>query len=543
MTASNIETSVRTMRYQALFHACREANIHKLLVAHHEGDQYETILSRLSTFHNRGLVGIYPLNNIPECSDLYGAESGVLRRDSIPYHPERNLLGVQGIETGGIQIGRPLLTFGKDRLVATCEKYNVPWIEDPSNKDKTLTSRNAIRFILQKHKLPAALSKESLLELSRLKEEQKKASTQHVEDLFNNSDIELDIRTGFLTAIVPEPRITGQNIAEAAIPEGAIAEHSKEIRTGLARRLARLVAPEPNLERSSFAVAAEKGDNFTAGGVHFICSQDESRKGTRKWTLVRRPLSSKLMPWDPVEGYISKEPNLALSFPPTKDNQQSTFRLWDGRYWIRIHNSSEHTLWVRPMTSDHISSLRDLLRSKEVQLNWFQPDLNKDKVPAWWDKSGIRNPANLANLNGPMAITAFDKIMSEIAKGQARFTIPIIEARDLSVQRADIASAAQDTDAEAHASAVESQQDEEKTPNWQGKILAFPTLGLRVVGRGRHADWPTWSQTQLKWDIRYKKIDLGKKKLEECIVGMTRPRKSPLELDSKSHFKRLKTIL
>jgi tRNA(Ile)-lysidine synthase len=34
---------------------------------------------------------------------------------------------------GGIVIARPLLAFGKDRLVATCRVLGQPWIEDPSN--------------------------------------------------------------------------------------------------------------------------------------------------------------------------------------------------------------------------------------------------------------------------------------------------------------------------------------------------------------------------------------------------------------------------
>jgi hypothetical protein len=525
MTSSNVETLARTMRYQALLNACRAYNVRKLLVGHHEDDQYETVLSRLSLSHNLGLAGIASLNNIPECTDLYGAESGSLRQDSIPKDPERTFLGVQGIETGGIQLGRPLLSFSKDRLIATCEKYNVPWIEDSSNKDKTLTSRNAIRFILQNHKLPAALGKESLLKLGRIKDEQKKASMQQIEYIFNNSDIQLDITTGFLTAVVPEPGSPSQNSFDKAdIRNETRAEHNKEIDILLAHRLASLVGPIFYPPRSTFANAAREEDNFTAGGVHFVRSQDDSQKHTKTWTLRRRPLPTKPMSWDSKAGYTSKEPNLVLSFPPNTKNRYPIFQLWDGRYWIRIQNHSRHTLWVRPMTVELLASLRDLLRCRKVRLDWFQPAPQTDRESSGWDWNKMPQSAHMASLHGPFAVQALDKILSKVAKGLARFTLPVIEARDLSVQVPETALAAKDSNVEAHDSGAKAQQDEAKPPNWQGNILAFPTLGLRVIRQGQHDDWPAWIPQKLKWDIRYKKIDLGRKKLEECVVGMKRSR-------------------
>jgi tRNA(Ile)-lysidine synthase len=493
MRHSNVETSVRRMRYRALFHACRDHDAKRLLVAHHEDDQYETILARLSSFHNRGLSGIHSLSNIPECSDLYGCESGLLRPNSAPLKDGKFLTGVQGIEEGGVQMGRPLLGFSKDRLIATCEQFEIPWVEDGSNKDKTLTMRNAIRFMLRNHKLPAALGRNSLVQVGRRKDEQNRASWEQAEKLFNESDIQLDIRTGSLTAIVPEPKYLIEHSSKKAYTaNGTTIGHAKTVEILLTRRLAGLVAPEPNLELSAFATP-ENSNNFTAGNVHIIRSSEKGLlKDTKRWTLSRRPLSSRPIPWDPIEGYISEKSSLAIPFPPNT-NDEANFRLWDGRYWIHIRNNSPHTLWVRHLTAEQLKSLRDNLRDGQSRLRYSQRFLPKPEMTRRWDYNTMPSPVDFVRLPQRLHKQALDAVLNGLVKGSTKLTLPIIEARDPISEELAVDAGVRE---------------------WEGSVLAFPTLGLQVV---RPND-PFLEN--VKWEMRFKKIDLGVKKLEDCVVGM-----------------------
>ncbi|KXJ86708.1 hypothetical protein Micbo1qcDRAFT_168193, partial [Microdochium bolleyi] len=62
------------MRYRHLGLECAFRGIGSLLVAHHADDQYETVLMRMLSGHpSRGLRGIRPTSEIPECEGLYGA--------------------------------------------------------------------------------------------------------------------------------------------------------------------------------------------------------------------------------------------------------------------------------------------------------------------------------------------------------------------------------------------------------------------------------------------------------------------------------------
>ena len=55
----------------------------------------------------------------------------------------------------------------QERLRATCELYNVPWMDDPTNSDPTYALRNAIRQIVKvQDDLPVALQKENIIALA-----------------------------------------------------------------------------------------------------------------------------------------------------------------------------------------------------------------------------------------------------------------------------------------------------------------------------------------------------------------------------------------
>jgi tRNA(Ile)-lysidine synthetase-like protein len=219
-TLPNVESLARTMRYQALGSTCRYLQADSLFFAHHQDDQYETVLMRLLAGHGyRGLQGIREANAIPECYELHDVYKSGLLDDQMQKYPflsfkppSREMKRLRYIlkddknaeswdeiksylsqddastrfpghisreydpsvpyltplqsEDGGVMIYRPLLEFDKGRLIATCEANGVRWFEDRTNTDPTLTTRNAIRQITRVHTLPKALQKPSILALA-----------------------------------------------------------------------------------------------------------------------------------------------------------------------------------------------------------------------------------------------------------------------------------------------------------------------------------------------------------------------------------------
>lgn len=96
---AGIQEAARNERYRLLIDLCRREEVDALLTAHTLNDQAETVLMRLA----RG--------------------SG--------------LSGLRGMETCRMRDGfrhlRPLLGFSKQRLVASCNAWDIPFVEDPSN--------------------------------------------------------------------------------------------------------------------------------------------------------------------------------------------------------------------------------------------------------------------------------------------------------------------------------------------------------------------------------------------------------------------------
>jgi tRNA(Ile)-lysidine synthase len=100
--ASGLQQAARDARYRLLFEACRRHGILHLLVAHHAGDQAETIAMRAA--RRSGPDGLAGMAAVVE-------------------HRHARLL-------------RPLLGVSRDRLTATLQARAVGWVDDPSNDDR-----------------------------------------------------------------------------------------------------------------------------------------------------------------------------------------------------------------------------------------------------------------------------------------------------------------------------------------------------------------------------------------------------------------------
>lgn len=107
------QAAAREGRFDLMSRWCADHNVKTLMTAHHADDQAETFLMRL--IRGSGVDGL-------------AAMSGKSKR-------------------GTVTLLRPLLEVTKADLVATCERFNQPWVHDPSN-DSDSYGRTRIRKIM-----------------------------------------------------------------------------------------------------------------------------------------------------------------------------------------------------------------------------------------------------------------------------------------------------------------------------------------------------------------------------------------------------------
>lgn len=103
-----IEESARNLRYQAIFNEMKNSKINKLFLAHHKGDQAETILMHI--FRGSGVSGA---------------------------------VGISDSEF----IKHPFLNLSKSDILKIAKEKNIPYVEDSTNQNN-LYSRNFIRNIV-----------------------------------------------------------------------------------------------------------------------------------------------------------------------------------------------------------------------------------------------------------------------------------------------------------------------------------------------------------------------------------------------------------
>lgn len=509
----NVETVARALRYRTLGTQCLNLGISSLFTAHHEDDQYETLLMRLLSGHKyRGLQGIRPANPIPECYDMHqvsnsgllddqlakepflrfrptnriirslrdqfifdrdeeALRSGPLSRDlrksvqdHFPGYIQREVnpyipyLSPLPCEEGGITIYRPLLQFDKDRLIATCEANRVPWVEDATNQDPTLTTRNAVRHLIRHHKLPEALSKESIIALgARAKRRVELEDAEATRLITREAVIEdFDPNVGTLLAQLPTfPRHQlPQRRLYAKARKAAWLPYQRRVAAEVIRKMVDFVTPDNHLPAPSNldnainwlfpelaptrAYRTAKG--FSVAGVFFdpVVSQSST-----KWLLSRAPYSSReIQPYVHSEGVTRRRAD-AHCHPHEGSQGNTTWRmwkawqLWDGRYWIRMSsNFGSAPFTIRPYDPQFGKAFRTALPPKQRE--------------------------------------RFDRLLKYYAPGKIRTTLPAIYSCDQSSWSARL------------------------TPE-KPILLALPTLRMHIPG----------SERWVAYEVRYKHVDVS----------------------------------
>jgi hypothetical protein len=375
--------------------------------------------------------------------------------------------------------------------------------------------------MLEHDQLPEALRKDSILRIMSKKVQWNEAAEMLAEQLFNAMSLQIDLRCGVVMAVFPELSFQDANVLKKESMPGVLyLEDMNTVAQLLVRRVASLVSPFKTLQAWQFDAAVQSIYNlpmmnqkdsvafafasevrsspkrFTAGGVMFEPMgqngsndyKNPSSSQLHQWRLSRQLYHPVLVRSKELEDPKPSEVNsitgneTTMIFQPSSSNptkSQEPFRLYDGRFWIRVHHSFKHGLELRPLKISDLNDLRKAFKEKRFTL----VGRGNHQFPL--------NSSRYKTLNGAWSL---EKVLADVAKDKIRFTLPVIAIRQKQPS--------------------EGQCKRTGSPH---TVLAFPTLGLTVVRLG-YSDWSDRGG-ELQWEVRYKKIDIGKRRLKDCMVG------------------------
>lgn len=466
----NVESVARRLRYRTLGLQAYHAAMASILLAHHEDDQAETVFMRLLNGHGvRGLRGMRGATDIPECNDMHGVyQSAVmdeldkknpfyrwrvtrrerhrlkrslqfdldleeLRREqregydfgsgSHPFlmtdeatnqvqkQPKRVLpLEPMEIEDGGIYLYRPLLNFSKERLIATCVEHKIPWFEDATNQDPTLTMRNAVRHLFSGYELPKAIQKPAILQLAkrcqqRVAAEEAEADRLMSRMVMDHNAFEPDV--GSLVVQLPDLKLPTAPFRSAfsALRQERRKDHYRHIASILIQRLISVVTPEQTLTPISdlarvasrlFPALAEPGQQpwtpkaFTICGVIFTPLPGKPLR----WLLARAPYDTKL-PIPQLKIHKAK-PSRHYATRPSRwrFTRWTPFTLYDNRWWVSLRVRMPFEQMIAPLEAKHLkdfkASLDDIGREELADnLKAYAPGKVRYTLPAIYVRGDI----------------------------------------------------------------------------------------------------------------------------------------------------------
>ncbi|KAI1076504.1 adenine nucleotide alpha hydrolases-like protein [Whalleya microplaca] len=598
----NFETVARKLRYRRLGNICGFRRWASLMLAHHQDDQYETVLMRLLQGHGvRGLRGMRRASDIPDCEGDFGTyQSGFVddQKRAIPYYnmqPPRKewkflrrdlrsqvhrMMSEEAlgefdtggfddddlddiyqstrvasvdrceidIEDGGVMIYRPLLEFSKDRLIATCLENKVPWWEDHTNTDATLTMRNAVRHLYKNYNIPLALQKPSILALSKLCDRRVQAQEAEANRLITRAFIhDFAPHIGTLTIQFPELKPTkSRRDYSSPLRRQARLGRQRELAGIVVQKILALVSPEHHvpplahlqnvIPRLFPALAANAEERkfadppkaFNIAGVHCMPISSPSS-----------PSSSSDSP-SPASWYLSRAP-YAIARPPPRHRAPywATRRknkiarpwrwsgwlpwtLWDGRFWLRVNHCLPYRVVVQPFAPAHAKALREALAPEDrkklaAALKRDAPGKVRYTLPAVYleEELDLRRPEPRMGYPAPVGAYA-DTDTADAATADTTTPSPEDEEDDNGSSSSSGGSSGEDggegergqegeqqtqtetqTETEPDTESPTTYTTEQQHQAAGMQLLALPTLGIHVP---KLDDW-------LVYEIRYKRAD------------------------------------
>lgn len=543
---SAFETHARRLRFQALGIACHEFKLETLLLGHHQDDNIETTIWRLSAgAKGLGLGGIPEVARIPECHGLFGASESWsttsirTKPETVPQarvrfndknhglitFPDSNATSIKEkadeshfnltadvrIASPGIYICRPLLPFTKSSLVETCHKHNVPYVSDPTNFDPTLTPRNAIRSLRTSNSLPRALESQSILSLIRSSQDLLQSSNDLSNSLLSSQCRILDFNPKAGSAVIhfldPSPASVDPQLATLS------ASQIQQIQTLVLRRITELVSPFPDSHfslRNYESLVENVFPNADYGSLGTNTTSNQEPRPRQAFTLAGvlfQPLASgSSIPQSPNTRIgeniwlLSRQPFMRDRDPVTQIavspyGNFTPWTLWDNRFWMRL----------RLVPSDPARNLGELgNRLSKVPLTirpFHKLDIERIRRDTVNARQGVKRDS-ATERKQPGTFEHIKALLSAEAPSQLRFTLPVISR--------------------------------EGTNSRPGKPLdqkvrqqfALPTLNYRLSGHS--AEYSSLSEVELihlrcpwklKWQWMYKMIDTEALRLMGWPVG------------------------
>lgn len=431
LTLKDFESRARTLRFRALGSACADAAIGSLLLGHHEDDLAETTLFRLmrggNPFVKQGFA------RIPECEGLANVNNILWNSTSTQTHSGQahpNGFKWPRIAKQGILLHRPLQSFAKDRLVATCRHSGIAWVEDETNQDATLTPRNTIRNLLSHHDLPRALTKPSLLGITRSGNANWEDAEGRAIKLLERVQGRLDTRSGVLTVHFPvrdaETDKTRSFSLTPTAPDIVSLLRTRAIAGfALLKAVACMVKPNSVLGTDRMHRIARAICELTAVQKSQATIQSYTSGGIR-WTLKRMA--------DEWTWMVSRQPqpigqaqvHCVLSY-----DSWGEWQLFDGRFWIKLtshqsadyQTSSDGTQTVLVCDGDlqcmQVKSSTGLCKTNQIRE--FQVCFLSEEGLHYFRQQMRRISKN--------TLEEFNAHLSTSATGTTKWTLPVITPR------------------------------------------------------------------------------------------------------------------
>ncbi len=352
-----------------------------------------------------GLQGMRRSAPIPGCEGLWGIRCQestkptwrMLQSSEYGQKPHvvtaRLLQPVSAVEPGGVMVHRPLLPFSKASLVATCEANGIPYVQDKTNSDPTLTPRNAVRILRGQHKLPRALQDEAILELvTKARKHSRDVRSRGAQFLREVQITRLSLVSGFTELVIPEAFVK-------------LSRHDPSVAAHVVEKLCSLVSPS-STESNRLLTPSHLVDQLAEAITQ--CSNPYSEdKGLRLtigkvlWETTSPALAMKV----PFIWRLSRcapaargTKDMEVDFPIDPDSGAGMFRsrtlLWDFRYWIRLQSSHEGVI-------------------SAVRIRFLQPT----------DLTSLHNGLPRADMKHVI------KMLSRYAPAHIRYTLPVLTIR------------------------------------------------------------------------------------------------------------------
>lgn len=480
-SSSNLETLAREARFHLLGLACRRHGIADLLIGHHADDDYEHILMRKFMMSATISLGMKSYARLPypvKSAAQYGVHNSGSPRDFAAFDSLK-VSNVCGFESGGVVLHRPFRRVGKAELVQLLKDNDIPWVEDPSNNNVSLTMRNTIRSLNQLH-IPKALRTQSMLETVDEASEIRFKYERLAKKLLHSCRLKFDPCLGVLYAHLPIWSSIEKSCDDAKL------SFPRLVAAYLIRYLTDCVSPNVTTSLSSIFPLIKNvfpecpdglaNDQWSAEGVQLKLIR--IKPGVWPASAAERRIELN------ASEYLAFAPNPADSrstafaehfiIPATiadgTSSQESPFHFFDNRFWISVRNPTPFPVSLHFLTKENLEALERQVLAGEVRLE--SQALSKDTGNSRKQSSGLSSESEFKDM--------FQKLGAK-KNLILRSRLPVLVS-----------------------SSFQTDSGPQDLPDAE-RILAFPTLGVRVlpVSLKDTNDILTCSE-DITWRVRYK---------------------------------------